>query len=399
MDDHDTTVSLADLAEQLAEDLRRLEREDGDIGEVARSAAGIALISELRRAGVDDVPVTGLAADTRDGQGDLDSLDPDARAMTLMASGAMALHQRGFAQPDIAAYEAATQAANDTGQALPSVIEAMNGFRPFELSVGDNNTGNITINIGAINIGNSGPANGMVGMLPGGDVHGCFGGGLVPTEPTEPVAEIPDVEPIEYQDYDVHLMSYPIKETFGLAQHTFVVAVESGTETDAASLREAIEEGRGFATRAGADGFLHVPNTVLPFLPPKIGGFIGKAIGFLGNFLNPAPDGRQQEGDVYVADFDEALSDLDQDKVRILETTTISANLDQIQGQVADFREFLNEADIDYNLLKRNSNTYAGDVYEKLTGDTPTNTDWRPAPGMAGDLIDYSETEYAGGLV
>ena len=70
---------------------------------------------------------------------------------------------------------------------------------------------------------------------------------------------------------------------------------------------------------------------------------------------------------------------------------------------IGDHRALINNADIDYEVLNRNSNTYTGDVTELLTGEDPdfnnirhpVNGSWRRLPAFENDLTDYSKTEFA----
>jgi len=124
-----------------------------------------------------------------------------------------------------------------------------------------------------------------------------------------------------------------------------------------------------------------------------------------------SPTEKGHDGDVYVANHDRSIQDdyfVNYDKngtsvpfknVFQLQQTTIKGNIDEIRGKVTDFREFINEQDIDYEVLKNNSNTYAGDTYEMLTDDEPNNPYsglfGRRTPALDNDLMDYEKTDYS----
>jgi len=80
-----------------------------------------------------------------------------------------------------------------------------------------------------------------------------------------------------------------------------------------------------------------------------------------------------------------------------LQSFTFKGDFDAINARVDKFNEFITGEEIPYFGVRQNSNTYAGDVYELVTGEEPeNNVSWRNTPGLDGDLTNYEKTEEFG---
>ena len=394
------TVDLEEIAAQAGQHVTELLHSPNlsqDIRDIIDSHALTGMLRQLDR---HDVQTLDLPAG---------SDSPEGWLRNLLLEGADTMKREGVPQPHLDDYANAELIARDTGRAFPDVLSLFQAARPEEVGVPESDGSPISIT----------PAQDGDGITINININ-LGGGPVMETAPEpEPVPEVPDVEPQTYQDYDVHLMSYPIDATFGAASHSFVVAVPKGTDiSDPDALREGIQSGEtpGLVTRAGADGPLWIPNFVAG-LPERFGGIFGSIGGgilgkFSGIFATPvfkevlgfvadifgltAPDGRRQEGDVYVADGTESLADLEEDGITVMKSGTVSVgSFEELQATVNNFREQTNAADIDYDPLGKNSNTYAGDIFEKLTGEEPERGGARLTPGLTLDLQDYEATEHA----
>jgi uncharacterized protein RhaS with RHS repeats len=71
----------------------------------------------------------------------------------------------------------------------------------------------------------------------------------------------------------------------------------------------------------------------------------------------------------------------------IVDTAIIPGNLEGVRSRLEAFNQRVNDADIPYRPQGPNSNTYAGDAYEMLTGQEPENNSEISFPGLPGDLF------------
>lgn len=88
-----------------------------------------------------------------------------------------------------------------------------------------------------------------------------------------------------------------------------------------------------------------------------------------------------------------ATDDLQRDSVDFnvagtvtLNQTVIPGSIGEVRAEVTAFNDRTNEADIPYLPQSSNSNTYAGDVFEEITGIGPTNPSGIAFPGLTGDM-------------
>lgn len=206
--------------------------------------------------------------------------------------------------------------------------------------------------------------------------------------------QIEGIEPQNYQDYDVYLMAYPltqkdISETgftvLSRDSHAYVVV----TKKDNALLDENGNINRDAAllvTRAGPD------NT-------GILGSSQSSDSSSGNEQNPTDEQKTRDADVYVMTLVGSRRDMNIENPFLLQKGTITGDFEQIEADLNNFRDFINSQDINYELTNRNSNTYAGDVYELMTGEEPINPHsgffGRRTPALNNDLVNYEKTDYA----
>lgn len=74
---------------------------------------------------------------------------------------------------------------------------------------------------------------------------------------------------------------------------------------------------------------------------------------------------------------------------------TIRGNMDELEQKLNGFNETIDDADIPYRPRSQNSNTYAGDAYEYVTGQEPHNRNKVDLPGLDNDLMNYEDTDYS----
>lgn len=279
--------------------------------------------------------------------------DPATAVPAILRAGQDELRARGIPDPDVDLYRRAGETAGATGEDVSAILSDLRATEPLVVR----------------------------GDLP---ERGNVAGMEVP----DTVSAVPEIEgPVgEVAEYDVHFMAYPLgyKEIAGVPvidtqpSHAFVVVTEKGgnpLDRDDVLI----------AARAGPD---NATETV--YLPDS-----------------SLPDGEQSEtektdaGNVYASDQAFAISnDVEHPGAFHVETITVTDNVVDMQALVEGHRRFINGEDIDYELVNRNSNTYAGDIYELLTGEEPPTSEWarlntRYFPAVNNDLVDYEKTPYA----
>ena len=352
MPDTCTTITLPDFAQTLRDDidvLRSLDNIDANLQDVIDSPMPSALAWTLQKGGVETLDVsTDVTASSEE------------RFRDYIESGAEALELNNLPKPHLADYYAASEIASQTGHDLKEVLETFEDIRPIELGVPSPEGTQFSADTSPVNL----------------------------TAPNDQnVAQIDGADPQNFQEYDVHLMMYPLAHDIGGAgietrpSHAFVVVVPKGTDmSDTAEARNALNElldnKEALITRAGPD------DGTYDFRPDT-------------NIQSPTDNNR--DGDVYAKDFIGSEDDLKAGGIRLIETTTINGDISSLREEVEDFRQFINSQDINYHAPYQNSNTYAGDVYEKLTGQEPPDAIQWPhyMPGLGNDLMNYEETEYA----
>ena len=363
-------LSLDQLAERMQSDMAALHTMEGlspGLQDMVDSPAPGAMLRQLERFGVTPFVPEGSLSER-----------PEESFSQLMEAGADAMAANGVPEPHLEDYYAAAEIAEQTGIHMGEVLDGFEAVRPQEL--------------GAL------PATESIMTMPAGDTVSLV----------EPTAALEGVEPQNYQEYDVHLMAVPIPATANLASHGFIVVVPKGTDvSDPVALREGLETGEidGFVTRAGPDGGLFVPGSSsaspsessqssTPESSHSSSQSSDSSVEASGSSSEADADGRTPEGDVYVADFENsARTDL-VDGAYVTQSTTVSLDIEATRAEIIDFARDINDADINYYFTSQNSNTYAGDVWEKLTGQEPDPSGWRPLPGIDNDLMDYENTDY-----
>ena len=334
-------LSLDQLAERMQSDMAALHTMEGlspGLQDMVDSPAPGAMLRQLERFGVTPFVPEGSLSER-----------PEESFSQLMEAGADAMAANGVPEPHLEDYYAAAEIAEQTGIHMGEVLDGFEAVRPQEVGVP--------------------AAEGSISTLPTGDTVAL----------DVPASAMEGVEAQDYRDYDVHFMMYPLGHDIlgtGLEtrpSHAFIIVTEAGV--DPLSLDSNSPEIL-LAARAGPDD----------------GKYDGRPDE---NVQSPTEKGR--DGDVYVADSDASAADIDAGGVRLIRTTTISGDIEDIRDTVEGHRRFINGEDVNYNATWRNSNTYAGDVYELLTGQEPPNTIQWPhyMPALGQDLVNYEDTEYA----
>jgi RHS repeat-associated protein len=67
-------------------------------------------------------------------------------------------------------------------------------------------------------------------------------------------------------------------------------------------------------------------------------------------------------------------------------TATVDADISEVQSQLQSFNDDVNAAGAEYKPAGQNSNTYAGDAYQQVTGQAPVNNTDVKLPGLKNDL-------------
>jgi len=369
MPDTCTTITLPDFAQTLRDDidvLRSLDNIDANLQDVIDSPMPSALAWTLQKGGVETLDVsTDVTASSEE------------RFRDYIESGAEALELNNLPKPHLADYYAASEIASQTGHDLKEVLETFEDIRPIELGVPSPEGTQFSADTSPVNL----------------------------TAPNDQnVAQIDGADPQNFQEYDVHLMANPIAVTAGTASHAYVLVVPKGTDvSDISDVKELIANNEGFVTRGGPDGGLFVPgsSSASPSESSQSSGSSrssqssDSSVEASGSSSEADDAGRTPEGDVYASNFEEsAKMDLSDSSYK-MQTVTITGDLNAIKEEVEEFRESINDADINYYATSQNSNTYAGDVFEKLTGEEPERAGWRLTPGLNNDLMNYEKTDYA----
>lgn len=329
---------------------------DGAVVEGSLYPGALGVLDTMRRYNVDELSV-----------GAFDREDPREVLETVFEAAQSEFDERGIPHPDLDLYRSAVDYSRGSDVPMSDVMAQMDGALPYGVQQETADGSEFTVS-------------------PADTVTMALSGPLMGAVQAEPPVGL-DAAAQNYQEYDVHLMAYPLAELpFGIESrdsHAFVVVTEKGGNPY--DLDDAL-----LVTRGGPDN----------------NGAFGSSESSSGSSFGDEQDPNEKgnDGDVYVSSPSESRSDI-RDSAFLLERTTITGDIDQIRSQVADFREFINGQDIDYvptNLFGEgsNSNTYAGDAYELLTGDEPNNPhhgvfSGRRTPALENDLVNYEETEYA----
>ena len=336
------TYELSEVAQMAQSDMLALSgRTDLDpvLSEVANGLAVPATIRELDKGDVTTVTTPSL-----------DGMEPQERLTALLQSSSDALKDAGLPQPNLENYYGAQAVSAETGIAMTRVMEEYERVTPQEVAVRPAGDGSIDVTSTPDTVG--------------------------APEGVE-VAKLEGVEPQDYKEYDVHFMMYPLGHDIAgtgietRPSHGFIVVTEKGV--DPTELTSDSPEAL-IVTRGGPD-----KGTYDFRLDTDV----------------QSPTENNRDGDLYIKDHDGSAEDLDAGGVRLIETTTITGDIEDIRANVDSFRRAVNSTDINYHAPYQNSNTYAGDVYTNLTGkDAPDTVQWpHYLPGLGNDLPvagDYS---------
>lgn len=315
-----------------------------------------AFLHTLRRHDIDtlDVPAEALNA-------------PETAVPAILLAGRDELRERGLPDPDVSLYRDAMTVSEATGIDYYEALSDLRSREPVSMRA---DLSDATPTVEA-----------PIATMPEPDL----------------VASKPEIDgPVEAaQQYDVHVMAYPLK-SFGLLgwetrdSHGFVVVTERGVNlmNEDGSLKpyKEIEDDIKIITRGGPDNAaaqtLLSPDSSLPD--------------------EMSETQKTNAGNVYIADHNDSMNDLKTPNVFHIQTYEVTHDLETMREMVDAHRRLINREDIDYEMLNRNSNTYTGDVTELLTGERPDFTHvrpeghgWRRLPAFGNDLTDYSKTEFA----
>jgi len=350
-----SVLDLPDVRDIITESRTALQSELSEAGVGPVSAQDKALLD------ISQPDVTFGFLDTLHHRG-IENLEIDSEALTnprsaletVFESGDEALRELGFLAPDIESYRAAMEQAQSTGQDFHDVMSEMRAEQPLMM---------------------------RQDLIPRDSIEFM--------DVPDTVGTVPEYEgPVAETQYDVHVMAYPLKsfELFGgisletRDSHGFVVVTERGVDP----LKE---ENALLVTRGGPDEAtqtIFLPDSALPH-------------------DEQSPTEKTNSGNIYIANDEESRDDYDARGVFHIETYEVTHDLETIRDLVDRHRALINNSDIDYEVLKSNSNTYVGDFIELVAGQSsdfnhirhPVNGGWRRLPAFENDLTDYSKTEFA----
>ncbi len=360
--------SLAEMAELLRNSSHALEQEfasqtqeqlsksDVALANIVNSPLSLGLLHSLKKNSVESVAIP-----------EFDANDPRDVLKTTLKAGNAALRENGIAPPDLQMFERAYKAANENGGSFKQELQKLEASSP------------------ALSLRRDMPVNDRIDLTPSDTVGSGHAKAFAVAENETGQDLGKDFEAVDYREYDVHLMAYPLGyidlpgriDIATRDSHAFVVITEKGGNPY--NPEEAL-----LVTRAG---------------PDKNGLFGSSASSSDSSFDNEqSPTEKGSDGDVYVEDFENSATDLLQPGIYHLQSARIIGDINEIKNDLAAFREFVNGQNIDYKLLSQNSNTYAGDAFELLTGQEPNNPYngalGRRTPALDNDLVDYGKTEY-----
>ena len=244
-------------------------------------------------------------------------------------------------------------------------------------------------------MGNGAGADGGFSVTPPAEVGAQIAGPVGATA-AQAAAELGEVEPQNYQEYDVHIVAYPLK-TIDLPftdtdlvmrdMHSFLIVTEPGADPT-------LPENVVLGMRGGPDN--------------DTAWLSGSGESSVGDYIEDAPPGSREsgDGDLYVQGTEAAIADLDTPHVTVVQTMRMTGDLDEMREDLEGLADIINEADLNYVAVDAtwsgmNCNVVSGDGFELLTGQEPVNPyerwglDERRLPGLHEDALNYEETEYA----
>jgi len=345
LDMHDVRDAIANSRTALQTELsntppENISAHDSALMNISQSDVTFSMIDTLQHHDIQTLTV------------DTDTLSNPRNALqNVFEAGGDALREQGFPSPDIEFYHTAQQTAQETGQDMRDVLDDMRDAQPLMM---------------------------RQDLVPKDSIE------FMPD--TDTVHAAPEVDgPVAETQYDVHFMGYPLKHVDigplrieSRPSHAYIAVTERGMDP-------LNPENVLLATRAGPDEAtqtIYLPDSALPE-------------------ETQSPTEKTNSGNVYVANDEESRdSDVEHDHAFFVKTYEVDHDLETIRDMVDSHASLINLADIDYEVLNRNSNTYYGDITEILTGEEPPDYSFsdglpRYYPAINNDLMDYSKTEFA----
>ncbi len=80
-------------------------------------------------------------------------------------------------------------------------------------------------------------------------------------------------------------------------------------------------------------------------------------------------------------------------------TATVGSSIDKVSAKLSSFNELVNASKIEYKPRSQNSNTYAGNAFEHVTGQAASNGTDIGLPGLSNDLPLRSDKGMSAGNV
>ena len=352
-------ISISDYAKKLYDDIESLKDDENltpGLRNVIDSPAAYALTRTLQNSSFGYVSVSSSS-----------NTSVAERFENLIQSGADTLEKNNIAYPHLEDYYAAQEISVQTGHDILTILNKFDDVRPKEFNINVSETPNFSVDTSP---------------------------GVLTAQTGQNISQIEGLEPQNYQEYDVHLMAYPLTQKdipftdlsiVSRDSHAYIVVTEKGAELLDEN-GEINQDAALLVTRAGPDDV-------------GILGSSRSSDSSFGDDQNPTDEEKGKDGDVYVTSFEGSRGDLNVENPFLLQKTTITDNINEIEGKLENFRDYINGQDINYELLQKNSNTYAGDVYELLTGEEPDNPHaglfGRRTPALDNDLVNYEQTDYA----
>ena len=109
----------------------------------------------------------------------------------------------------------------------------------------------------------------------------------------------------------------------------------------------------------------------------------------LGSFTDRLPR-HGREGDLQLVAVDtpeRASEDHNRNGTVLIDRTVVPNSIEQVHAELSSFNERVNQADIPYFFLGQNSNTYAGDAFNMITGREINNNSGMSFPGLNMNLF------------
>ncbi len=350
------SLNIQDAAQILHNDIQELNNTNTQINSslqnIINSPAPAALLDTLNDNNIETINVSDFPMQTA-----------EDRVSSILIAGHEHMNEQSIPAPVLEPYYIAQNIAQKTGAPMAEVIQDVKLAR--SLQIGTDNFNHETHNIefaqqdvvlARVEQGFSSPSQSESTSIDGSNDHVNDAG-----ETTKPNNDL-NVEPVDYTNIEVRLQAYEIGSAplVGEYGHAFLEY-------------EDLTTGDVRYARAG------------PTTPGYPGGVIDaiRDRAFSGVNVEALDNDKSEQVDAGIPGTFEVNSFI------------IRGNMDELEAQFDKFNQTINDEDIPYKPRSQNSNTYAGDTYELVTGQEPdNNTDVR-LPGLNNDLMDYEETEYS----